>query len=239
MTAPHFFVERLPEGVVTLSANDSRHALRSLRLRAGEAVTLSDDDGTVGEGVLKREEDGLAVVEVRRTRRIVRRGTLVSVALAPPKGDRLNWTVQKLAEIGVDELLLMRTERSVRTWEAEREERVLGRLREVAREAAMQSRRAFVLRVGGGASLHEALVTAAAVMLSEDASEPFRSTLPTEAPSGLRLLIGPEGGFSPEEVAAARRAGASVASLGEGILRTETAAVVAASLALWRYERLG
>jgi len=151
----------------------------------------------------------------------------------------LNWTVQKLAEIGVDELLLMRTERSVRTWEAEREERVLGRLREVAREAAMQSRRAFVLRVGGGASLHEALDTAAAVMLSEDASEPFRSTLPTEAPSGLRLLIGPEGGFSPEEVAAARRAGASVASLGEGILRTETAAVVAASLALWRYGRLG
>jgi len=66
VTAPHFFVERLPEGVVTLSANDSRHALRSLRLRAGEAVTLSDDDGTVGEGVLKREEDGLAVVEVRR-----------------------------------------------------------------------------------------------------------------------------------------------------------------------------
>jgi len=157
VTAPHFFVERLPEGVVTLSANDSRHALRSLRLRAGEAVTLSDDDGTVGEGVLKREEDGLAVVEVRRTRRIVRRGTLVSVALAPPKGDRLNWTVQKLAEIGVDELLLMRTERSVRTWEAEREERVLGRLREVAREAAMQSRRAVVLRVGGGGSLPEAL----------------------------------------------------------------------------------
>jgi 16S rRNA (uracil1498-N3)-methyltransferase len=118
---------------------------------------------------------------------------------------------------------------------------VLGRLREVAREAAMQSRRPFVLKIAGGASLDDALGSAGScvVMLSETASGPFGSTLPADPPPAVRLLIGPEGGFSSDEVAAARGAGAAVASLGDAILRTETAAMVAASIALERYGRLG
>jgi 16S rRNA (uracil1498-N3)-methyltransferase len=243
VTAPHFFVERLSsQGRVTLSPGDSRHALRSLRLRPGEGVTVADGAGIVGVGVLRGEEDGLAVIEVRGTRRVVRPLPMVSVALAPPKGDRLSWAVQKLAEIGVDELLLMRTERSVRTWEAEREERVLIRLREVAREAAMQSRRPFALRMEGGATLDDALAPREGghvVMLSETASVPFGAALPADPPPDVRLMIGPEGGFSSDEVAAARGAGAAVASLGDAILRTETAAMVAASIVLSRYDRLG
>ena len=97
-----------------LSSEDSRHALRSLRLRPGDAVTLSDDEGLLASARLIGEEDGLAVVEVESTRRVVRRGVMVSVALSPPKGERLAWAIQKLAELGVDEIMPVRTSRSVR-----------------------------------------------------------------------------------------------------------------------------
>ncbi len=165
---------------------------------------------------------------------------LVTVALAPPKGDRLRWAVQKLAELGVDRTVLVQTERSVRGWEDGRVEHALARLRTTAREAAMQSRQAFLMVVEHGGLLNQWLdaATVSKVLLSEESELPLRMGLPP-TPREVALLIGPEGGFSETEVASAKRAGAGVASLGPNVLRTETAAVVAASLALAHYGRLG
>jgi 16S rRNA (uracil1498-N3)-methyltransferase len=243
VTAPHFFVEAAralePGGRVTLSEEDSRHALRSLRLRPGEMVTVADDEGRVARGTLLPPEDRRAVVQVEDVRRVVRRGGVVSVAMAPPKGDRLAWAVQKLGELGIDELALIHTERAVREWSGERAERVVDRLQLVAREAAMQSRRPFVMRVLPPVSLDEALaVGALVVVLWEGADTSLASTLSGEG-RPIRLVIGPEGGFADGEIERARERGVTLASLGEGILRTETAAVAAATLALARYGRLG
>lgn len=164
----------------------------------------------------------------------------LTVVLAPPKGDRLKWAVQKLSELGVDRTVLVRTERSVRGWEEGRAEHAVARLRTTAREAAMQSRQAFVMTVEDGGQLNEWLRAAkvSKVVLWEESELPLRMGLPP-TPREVALLIGPEGGFSDAEVAAARKAGAGVASLGPNVLRTETAAVVAASLALAHYGRLG
>ncbi len=241
MTAPHFFVDRL-EGAasVLLSAADSAHALRSLRLRVGEEVTLSDGAGTLARGTLGGEDGGRAAVTILSLTSVQRPKPLVSVALAPPKGDRLGWAVQKLAELGVDELLLVPTERSVRSWAADRADRVVERQRAVAREAAMQSRAPFAMDVGVASTLDEALCQPGrpAVMLSEGSARPLSEALP-EAPEAIRILVGPEGGFSEAEVASAESNGVTVASLGPAILRTETAAVVGAALVLARYGRLG
>ncbi len=240
MTAPHFFVDALEPGTVGLSAEDSRHALRALRLRPGEEISLADGRGMVALGAFVGDRDGLAMVRVAETRRVLRRGTMVSVALAPPKGDRLAWAIQKLAELGVDEVVLVETERSVRAWPKDRVERALERQRAVAREAAMQARLPFVMDIRaadgpldtpGPSNIH-------AVMLWEGAAERLGTALPDRA-RAVRLLIGPEGGFTEREVQAAREAGAAVTSLGPGILRTETAAVVGAALVLARYGRLG
>ncbi len=246
MSAPLFFVDLgLPEHGerAYLTPEDTKHALRSLRLRAGDEVSLADGRSWTGRGRLVQEEGGRAAVEVTEARRVVRRAPLVSIAMAPPKGDRLAWAVQKLAEIGADELLLMDADRSVRRWrDQDRAGRVLGRLGLVAREAAMQSRRPFVMEVVGGGAVADALLVepARAVMLWEGAVHPLQATLPgTDDTRSVRLLVGPEGGFSDGEVEAAEAAGAALATLGAGILRTETAAVVAAALALARLGRLG
>jgi len=186
------------------------------------------------------EEDGVAVVEVESARRVVRTGVVVSVALSPPKGERLTWAIQKLAELGVDEVVPVRTSRSVREWDERRWVRVAPRLRTVAREAAMQSRQAFVTRLVDPMPLEASLQmpAAAVVVLDPAASHGLRDRLPEEA-SAIRLVVGPEGGFEASELDRAVELGASVARLGEPILRTETAAVVGAALVLHRYGRLG
>jgi 16S rRNA (uracil1498-N3)-methyltransferase len=240
MSSPLFFVDSLKVGEVRLSEPDSRHATRSLRLHPGDQVTLADGAGLTGTGRLVGEGGSRAVIAVEEVSSVARPGPVLMVALAPPKGGRLTWAIQKLAELGVDEAVLLETERTVRAWNVSRRSRAEERLGAVAREAAMQARRPLVMKVRGGASLTEALGdgTGPAVMLWERATEPLAAALPPEAPR-IRLLVGPEGGFSDEEAEAARRSGSALASLGEGVLRTETAAVVGAALVLAHYGRLG
>lgn len=240
MSLPHFFVESLENPEVQLSGADTRHALRSLRLRSGDEVTLADGSGAVAAGRLVHATDGDTMVRVESTHRVIRPRPLVSVALSPPKGDRLAWAVQKLAELGVDEVVLIHTERSVRSWEAERLGRAVDRLRAVAREAAMQSRQPFVMELAAGGSLGDALDSGAGpvVVLWEGGTERLGGVLPLD-PGQVRLVVGPEGGLSEEEVADSRRAGALVATLGQNVLRTETASIVGAALVLARYGRLG
>jgi 16S rRNA (uracil1498-N3)-methyltransferase len=225
-----------PGDVVLLSSEDSAHALRSKRLRPGEPVTVSNNRSWLGKGWLKGEQDGHAVVELEGVSQIDPRHPELDISLAPPKGERLAWAVQKLSELGVHHLGLMQTERSIRRPSAA----ALPRLAVVAREAAMQSAQPVIMDVGDRGELRQNLTPTGGsdVMLHEAATERLKDVLHEDA-NRIHLLVGPEGGFSDSEVSRARAAGFSVASLGSSILRTETAAVVGAALVLARYGRLG
>jgi len=106
----------------------------------------------------------------------------------------------------------------------------------VAREAAKQSRRPFLPALRAADRLLDGRGSGAAILLHEGAAEPLGRVLPGSADA---VIVGPEGGISDAEVAAAGRAGIPTASLGQQNLRTETAAVAAAAIALHRYGRLG
>ncbi len=202
-------------------------------------MTLADGRGQIARGKLAAEEHGIAVVEVLARDRVGRAPPSVSVALAPPKGDRLAWAVQKLSELGVDAMWLLASERGVRRVEGERARKARDRLHSIAREAAMQSRQPFVMEVAGVLSVSGAAgAKGHVVMLHQGAATRLSAVLP-EDPAELLVLVGPEGGFSPSEVAAGEEAGAAPASLGPPVLRSETAAVVTAALVLARYGRLG
>jgi len=240
VSAPQFFVSRLVEGErVSLDPEDARHAVGSLRLRPGDAVRLADGRGAVSTGLLVEAERGTAVLEVQGVEHVARPTVELSVAIAAPKGDRLSWAVQKLAEIGVDEVILLETERSVRRWDPARAAGALDRLAGVAREAAMQSRRPFVMRVGGPTSLSDVISgDGSVVVLWERADAALAGVLPSGT-GEVRLVVGPEGGFAEAEVRRCVDQGAATASLGEGILRTETAALAASVVALHHLQRLG
>jgi 16S rRNA (uracil1498-N3)-methyltransferase len=245
VTAPHFFVdhrefERFAVGDrVALSKEDSRHALRSLRLREGEAVTVANNLGWVGRGRLAVDGADRAVAEIAEvSRQELATHPVLNVSLAPPKGDRLTWAVQKLAEIGTDAMMLVQTARTVRF----PSDQGIERLKVVAREAAMQSRRPRIMAVHPGGPFELLFGTGgdsgADVVLTEAAGAPLSEVLPPEIGS-IHLVVGPEGGLTDDELRVATGRGALLASLGTGTLRTETAAIVGAALALHRYGRLG
>ncbi|HEV8572694.1 MAG TPA: RsmE family RNA methyltransferase [Actinomycetota bacterium] len=244
MGLPHFFAGAPEAGeTVILGTDDAHHAIRSLRLRPGDRFTSSDGRGGLARCRVVRASGLLLEGEVEERVTETRPRPVLRVLLSPPKGERLTWAVQKLVEVGADEIVLMEAVRSVRRWKGERASRAGERVDAVAREAAKQARRRFLPEVSGPVgwdrALAETLAAGPVVVLWERADQGLLGLLPEEPPEVLALAIGPEGGIPEEDAVAARDRGALLGSLGPNVLRTETAAVAAAAVALARYGRLG
>ena len=202
-----------------LDEDDLHHLLRVLRLRDGETVGLSDGDGAWRLGRLSRgSAPGASVEAVGEVQHDPPPTPRLTIGLALPKGERAEWAVQKLTELGVDGIAVLETERSVVRWAGDRADKGLARLSRVARQAAAQSRRTRLPHLMGPLSVADFPVATTAV------AEPGATVGPgLERPA---VLVGPEGGWSESELPSEMvRVG-----LGPGVLRTETAAVAAAAL---------
>jgi 16S rRNA (uracil1498-N3)-methyltransferase len=195
--------------------DEDRHHLAVLRLRPGEAVSATDGRGAwrpcryAGDGTLVADADVICGIQP---------APLLTVGFPPVKGDRPEWAVQKLTEIGIDRIVVLRTERAVVRWDADRAAHHLNRLRAVVRQAVMQSRQTWLPELSGPEDAIS-LMAGPGVAIAAGTGGPPSLACPT-------VLIGPEGGWSPGEEAGAT---ASV-RLGPGVLRTESAAVAAGVL---------
>jgi 16S rRNA (uracil1498-N3)-methyltransferase len=209
--------ERFP-----LPASVAHQVTRVLRLRDGDRLVLLDGRG---EQATARMDGGACVVEQRGPAggEPAHRLTVWQALL---RGDHLEPVIRHGTEVGIAAFRLVVTERCVTR---EISPRKLERLRAVAREAAEQSERGLVPEVAAPVPFAEALASAS-VLLLERTDGPHLSEV--VAPAGV--VIGPEGGFTPDEVAAAERAGMTLAGLGPRILRSETVAVAAAAVILSR-----
>ena len=195
-----------------LDEDDLRHLEGSLRLRPGSEITVAD--GTGGWRVCRLGRRPDPVGDPQHAGPAPR---CPVVAFTPVKAERPEWVVQKLTEVGVARIVLLEAERSVVRWDGSRAVRNLDRCRRVAREASMQSRRVWLPEVEGPLAARDVLVAGLPV------AEPS-GRLPTAGDAGL--AVGPEGGWSPSELAAATER----VVLPGGILRAETAAVVAGAV---------
>ncbi|MFL6130300.1 MAG: 16S rRNA (uracil(1498)-N(3))-methyltransferase [Mycobacteriales bacterium] len=232
-TPPLFLVDALPDGsdgsTIVLGGAEGHHAAAVRRLRAGEAVRLADGTGRIADCVVVGPADGglrLAVTAVRRLSPPAPRFVLVQ-ALA--KGERGELAVELATELGVDEVLPWAAARSVTRWDGARGERSLARWRSTAREAAKQSRRPWVPVVGELHTTGQVLARLApgtALVLHEAAEEPL-TAVELPAAGDLVLVVGPEGGLDPTELAAFTAAGARAVRLGGPVLRTSTAGAAA------------
>jgi 16S rRNA (uracil1498-N3)-methyltransferase len=207
----HVFVAdvELPE----LAPDDRHHLERVLRLRPGDELTVGD-----GAGRWRRcrfgpvvEADGEIEVEAPPA-------PAITLGFALTKGERPEWTVQKLTEVGVDRIVPFVSARSIVRWDEAKAARNAERLRRVAREAAMQSRRAFLPVIEDVAELAAVVTRPGAALASPDGSAPDLAR--------TCLLVGPEGGWTDEELALAP----TRVALGPTVLRAETAAVAGAVL---------
>jgi len=231
-SVPSFFVPgTLSEGAVIELPEDERRHARARRLRAGSSVRLSDAAGRRAAGTVVRVTRATCAVEVGAVARPADRAPGgVSLFVPAIRLPRLSWLVEKATELGAARVTVVASELAQRG----RVESAAGsseRLARVAREAAKQSGQAGVPAIAGPVGFAEAAGAAAshAEAIFLDASGPrFPETLAAPA----ALWVGPEGGWSREEVAAAQAAGWRRARLPGAVLRAETAAVAALVLAL-------
>jgi 16S rRNA (uracil1498-N3)-methyltransferase len=224
VTLHRFFVapEAMAGDHFPLPAQIARQVTRVLRLRDDDHLVLLNGRGVAATVRLRHGE---CVVESRGPAGGEPRHRLI-VWQALLRGDHLEPVIRHGTEIGIAEFRLIVTERCVAR---DLSPRRMQRLEAVAREAAEQSERGIVPPVFAPVPLAEALA-ATSVLLYE--RHPGQGLSALEPPASV--VIGPEGGFTPDEVAAAERAGAQIAGLGPRILRSETVAVAAAAVVLSR-----
>jgi 16S rRNA (uracil1498-N3)-methyltransferase len=245
---PYFFTDEAlpPSGStdrIVLRGGDAHHLTAVRRAREGDRLLVSDGAGTVLEARIVGLGPGGVELERITERLVPRPAPVVRVFQALAKGAKVDLVVTKLVELGVDEVVVFTSGRSVPRWDPAKAAQMARRWATIAREAAKQSRRAWLPRLDGPVGFAEAAsaVAAAAVALlaDESSSVPLREVLPAEPGASLTVIIGPEGGLTGEEHDRFVAAGAVPFSLGPQVLRTETAALAAAALVLHRMGRLG
>ncbi|MFF3317814.1 16S rRNA (uracil(1498)-N(3))-methyltransferase [Streptomyces sp. NPDC003035] len=246
MTAPVFVVEAVPGGPGTflLDGPEGRHAVSVKRLRAGEELVLTDGRGAWAECVVTAAEgkDQLTA-DVTAVHEDPEPAPRITVVQALPKGDRGELAVEIMTETGVDAIVPWAASRCITQWKGDRGLKALAKWRATAREAGKQSRRTRFPEVADAMTTKQvtALLAGAdlAVVLHEDRDHPSGALADAELPAEgeIVLVVGPEGGVSPEELAAFESAGAKPYRLGHSVLRTSTAGTAATALLLGRTGR--
>lgn len=228
-----------PEQLVAASviiSDEAFHHLSVLRLRAGDELLLLDGCGQIGKARLQAVSRSSAVAEIRE--RWSESEELLPLRLIQglPRGEKFEWLLEKGVELGISTFSPVITERSQVRGEK------LSRWQRIIQEAARQSRRPLLPSLDLLQPLQVALQETTEelrLMLWEEGGLPLNAVLPEAAPANCVLLVGPEGGFTTAEAAAAVAAGFLPVSLGKRILRTETAGMAVAAVLQNRYGDFG
>lgn len=237
---PRFFLprEKIQENFLVLTGENAAHA-RVLRLKNGDAVTVCDGAGTEYRCTVSDMAEGqvslvVHAAEPSQSEARIRCGVYVAF----PKADKFEHVIQKATELGAAEIVAFPSERCVSRYDAAALQKKLVRWQRIAVSAAEQSRRSVIPQVIALPSYVEALRRAAQAELAvcfyeNETARTFRAAVERGSFRTAALLTGPEGGFTPEEVALAERAGLAVCTLGRRILRCETAPLCALSALMY------
>lgn len=224
------FAPNLHTGPLHLSEAEAHHVRNVLRLAAGATVELFDAAGRIaGATVSTCDRNGVMVNvgEIAQSPPTI----AIEIACALPKGERAEWLIEKLSEIGTTRFIPLVTERTVVVPKGDGK---LERFRRIAVEAAKQSQRVGVMLIEGPTSLGAVLTAgfsgARYTLSTQGDARPLIEQVGRSPAQPVQLLIGPEGGWSQRELDAAQAAGLTTVSLTTTILRVETAAVAAAAI---------
>jgi 16S rRNA (uracil1498-N3)-methyltransferase len=244
-TVPVFRVEpeKLSGSTIRLDGPEGRHAALVRRMRPGERVDLTDGAGRLAECVVRSSggsSDPTLQLDVLEHRSVPQPQPTITVVQALAKGDRGELAVEMMTEIGVDVIVPWSASRSIVQWRADRGEKALAKWRSTAAEAAKQSRRLWWPQVTEPATTAQVArlleKAAVAAVLHEDADNSL-ADLTLDQEGDVVLVVGPEGGVSPEEIRTFTDAGAVAYRMGPTVLRTSTAGTAAAAVLLARSGR--
>lgn len=234
---PRFFVDEVKEKFHVLSGNDAMHIIKSLRMKPGEEIILCSGDNFDYFCIIDKivaDEVHLAVKEKRPN--ISEPETKITLYQGIPKLDKMEIIVQKCVEIGVYKVVPLMTSRCVSRPNDRAMEKKIERWRKISKEAAKQSGRGIVPEVLEAINIKNICSLSdydESIVFYECGGDRLSEIL-TSKPKSIAVFIGPEGGFEPGEIECLIGLGAKKVSFGPRILRTETAAIAAVTLALYQ-----
>lgn len=231
MTPPLFLVPDLGTGdTVVLTGGEAHHAATVKRLAVGEPVLLSDGRGGLAEARASQVSPDRVVFGVLARTSLPRPEPWLVVVQALPKGERAELAVELLTELGADEIVPWSAARSIGQWRGDRIAKGVAKWQRTAQAAAKQSRRSRIPQVselaGSGQVAQRIAAARTALLLHEEADQPL-ARLQVPAEGELVLVVGPEGGLSPEELTLFGDRGGRPVRLGTEVLRTSTAGAAA------------
>ncbi len=219
---------------VDIDGQDAVHLRRSLRLTVGDSVLLCDGRSTEYDTVIDAFSDTAATLRVTAVRPSTAEPSLtLTLYQGLPKGDKLEWIIQKAVELGVTHIVPVEMSRSIARISGKADKKQT-RLQTIANEAASQSGRGVLPTVHTPIPFRDALARMEGtniIVCYEGGGQPLPSLIDPSV-TALSLVIGPEGGIAPEEVEALRAIGADIATMGPRILRCETAPLAAIAVAM-------
>ena len=225
-----FFLSQTPtEDTARLEGDEARHLARVMRAKTGDIVELFDGQGTSWTATVQAiQRNHVSLRLGQKQSEIISNKPIITLAVALPKGDRQKWLIEKITELGTDSLVPLTTTRSV----AEPTAAAISRLQRGVIESCKQSGRNRLLEITQPQSLHNLLTTSSASLriLACPDGTPMQSIL-LKPIDNILIAIGPEGGFTDEEIRTANASGFAQMSLCQNILRIETAAIAAAVIA--------
>ena len=235
--------ERIGDEGISLQSKEARYILAVLRLGPGDEVTVFDGEGREYRTALFDDYEGGVYLSIQEELNPERESPVrITLGQGLLKGEKMKFVIQKATELGVDRIIPLVSSRSIPLVEGERETLRIERWRRIAQEAAKQCGRTVVPDV---TQIHElddffSQGEGTRMILWEEEPTPLREVIEKIDPKrGITLLIGPEGGFSEDEVSTAQGSGFLVAGLGQRILRAETASLSVLSILQHRFGDLG
>mgnify|MGYP000277175568 FL=1 len=235
----------LEQKTCIIEGEDVKHISRVLRCKEKDKLEVCDMDNNEYICEIKEINKGNILLDIIETVNIKRESDLkIKLYQGMPKGTKMELILQKLTEIGVDEIILVQTKRSVTKIDNKKEDKKIERWERIIYEAAKQSKRGKIPTLTGILTFKEALEDMKNNDLNICPYENERTVVIKEAIKGkqissIGIFVGPEGGFEEEEIEKIQNIDGQVVSLGPRILRTETASVVASSIVLYELSDLG
>ena len=238
---PHFFVdEEIESSEYSLFGEDGRHIAKSLRMKQGENLTLCSPSGTVHNCVVEKVEGDFVGVRILSSEQSETEPSVkVTLYQALPKGDKMEFIIQKAVEIGVTEIVPVISSRCVSRPDQKSLSKKLLRWQKIAKQAAMQSGRGIVPKVKDAVPFEKGVENAKGekVIFYELGGESVKDIL-SDKQKEISIFIGSEGGFSGDEVDLVLKNGGRKATRGKRILRAETAPRVALSVIMYETNNL-
>lgn len=237
-------VDRITGTHIHLTGDEVHHIKNVMRSKPGDRIIVCNEDGY--DYVCVIEEMSSRQIDCRLVEKFPSQGeprTNITIAQSLVKGDKFEWIVQKGTEIGASAFQPFQSARSIVKINAQKETKKRDRWQRIAKEAAEQSHRGKVPAVlpvlSWNAMLDEIEKFPLALIAYEKGGMPVNQVIPNFQAEKILLLIGPEGGFTEEEIDEAHARGAVPITLGPRILRAETAPLVALSCLLFSRNELG